>query len=110
MPGAIVTKAAAVMCSHGGSAKPTPACESTRVKIDGQAVIVQPGPWTISGCSSQPPPNGPGLDATGTFSTGATRVKVEGKPVLLADAQSTAATTGTPLTISSAGQTKVKGI
>jgi hypothetical protein len=110
MPGAIVTKAAAVMCSHGGSAKPTPACESTRVKIDGQAVIVQPGPWTISGCSSQPPPNGPGLDATGTFSTGATRVKVEGKPVLLADAQSTAVTTGTPLTISSAGQTKVKGI
>lgn len=108
MPGFIVNKAASVMCSHGASAMPT--LVSARVKIDGQPAVLQSGAWTVSGCPSQPPPNGPGLDTTGTFSSGSTRVKVEGQPVLLADSQSTAAATGTPMTISNAGQTKVKGV
>ena len=108
MPGYLVNKAASVMCSHGASASPTQA--STRVKIDGQPAVLQAAPWSVSGCSSQPPPNGPGVDVTGTFSTGSTRVKIEGQPVLLADSKATASATGTPLTISSAGQTKVKGV
>lgn len=108
MPGYIVNKAATVMCQHGASAMPATA--STKVKIDGQPAILQSASWTVSGCPSQPPPNGPGMDTTGTFSTGSTRVKVEGQPVLLADSQSTAAATGTPLKISNAGQAKVKGV
>ncbi|MCA9635795.1 MAG: hypothetical protein KC420_07155 [Myxococcales bacterium] len=108
MPGYLLNKAASVMCSHGATAMPT--AVSTRVKIDGQPAVLQPGSWTVSGCPSQPPPNGPGMDTSGTFSSGSTRVKIEGKPVLLADSQSTAAATGTPLTISNAGQTKVKGV
>lgn len=108
MPGYVVNKAATVMCSHGASAAPTQA--STRVKIDGQPAVLQSASWSVSGCPSQPPPSGPGVDTTGVFSSGSTRVKIEGQPVLLADSQSTAAATGTPLTIADAGQARVKGV
>ncbi|MCA9688105.1 MAG: hypothetical protein KC636_00740, partial [Myxococcales bacterium] len=94
MPGFLVNAAATVQCSHAGTASPD--MKSTKVKVDGQPVILQDATWSISGCASQDPPNGPGNDKTATFSTGSTRVKVEGKPVVLADSISSCVASGTP--------------
>ncbi len=102
----IVVEGSVVECPHKGSAMPT--MKSTRVKIDGKAVIPQGGAWSVSGCT-YPPNSGP-PDTTIAFTTGSTRVKVEGQPVLLATSQGQCAATGGPATLSNAGQTRVKGL
>lgn len=106
MPGHIVTADASVQCAHGGQAKPI--LVNARVKIGGQPVVTQSGPWSVSGCPLQPPPAGPSPPCVvANFTSAATRVKAGKMPVLLKDSQSTCVPTGTPLQIAST-QTRVK--
>jgi hypothetical protein len=107
MPGFILHSGATVMCLHAGQATPT--VIDVRVKVGGQPVVTQPGPWMMAGCTFPPPPaaNGPCISAT--FMMGATRVKAGGIPVLLQDGQATCAPTGTGVIIS-VTQVRVKAI
>jgi hypothetical protein len=97
MPGAIVHQGAMVQCAHVGNA--TPSSAVSRVSVVGQAVVVQPGPWTIAGCTLPPPNAGNGPCLTATFSTAAIRVTVMGQPVLLVDSIATCVPTSTPLQV-----------
>jgi len=56
----------------------------------------------VSGCAMHPP------CATAQWTSGATKVRALGAPVLLQDSQSTCVPTGTPLTCSVV-QARVKG-
>jgi hypothetical protein len=105
MPGYLLDQSATVICAHGGQAQPT--APSQRVLVNGMPVVTQAAPWTVAGCSFVPP-SGNGPCATAQFVTAATRILVNGTPVLLMDSQATCTPTGTPLTIVSA-QTRVKG-
>lgn len=97
---------ATVMCLHAGSA--TPMVPFPRVKLDGQAVVTQPGVWTIAGCTLPPPSAGNGPCVTATFTSAATRVKAGSLPVLLQDSQATCVPTGTGLNVVNT-QLRVKG-
>ena len=105
MPGYIVDLSASVSCTHQGTATPT--APSTRVQINGSGVIPQSCTYSIAGCSYPVEAGGPCV--TGTWTQAATRVFVEGQPVVLADSQSTCTPTGTPMTIKSTQQ-RVKAI
>ncbi|MCL6434017.1 MAG: hypothetical protein K6T90_07320 [Leptolyngbyaceae cyanobacterium HOT.MB2.61] len=107
MPGFLLHQGATVFCAHGGQAQLTPLFP--RVKVMGQAVVLQILPSTIAGCTNPPPPASVGPCTVATWSTAATRVKVMGQPVLLRDSQSSCIPTGTPLTVA-VTQTRVKGI
>ncbi len=104
--GTLLHQGATVQCAHGGQAQPS--ATSPRVKVAGQAVAIQPPPWTVSGCSMPPPNAGNGPCVTATFSTAATRIKASGQPVLLQGSSATCTPTGTPLTVAQT-QTRVKG-
>lgn len=107
MPGYLLHENATVLCTHAGQAKPT--ITDQRVKVGGQKIVTQPGPYTISGCSFTPPPSGNGPCVTATWTSAATRVKASGHPVLLQDSQATCMPTGTPIQIV-VTQLRVKGI
>lgn len=97
MPGYILHQGATVLCSHGGQAQPT--VTDMRVKVGGQAVVTQPAPFTVSGCSFPPPTAGNGPCVTASWVSAATRVKAGGMPVLLQDSQAICTPTGTPLSV-----------
>lgn len=105
MPGYLITTAATVNCAHGGQASATN--PNPRVKADGQPTVQQPAPWTVAGCSLVPPAPGPDLSALWT--TGSTRVKAGGLPLLLADSQASGVPSGNPALVV-ATQTRVKAI
>jgi len=107
MPGFLLHVGATVLCAHGGQAQPT--VPNPRVKVMGQPIVMQPGPYVIAGCPFPPPPvaNGPCL--TAQWVMGALRVKSNGLPVLLQDSQAVCVPTGTPLTVA-ATQVRVKGM
>ena len=96
MPGFIVHQGATVLCAHSGQAQPTTV--SPRVTVSGQAITLQPNPYTVSACpfnvSGSPSPC-----ITAIWTTGAIRVTSNGMPVLLIDSQATCAPNGTPVTI-----------
>ena len=96
MPGYVLDVGSTVLCAHPpGQAQP--AMPSPRVKLSGNAIVTQPTPYTVSGCAltgTGPPPC-----ATAQWTTGATRVKSMGQPVLLQDSQSVCVPTGTPLSV-----------
>lgn len=105
MPGFLLHQGATVMCAHApGLAQPT--APVPRVKVLGQAIVVQTTQYTVSGCALTGTPNPP--CATAQWTTGATRVRALGTPVLLQDSQSSCVPTGTPLTCSVV-QARVKG-
>ncbi len=104
MPGFLLHLGATVMCSHSGQALPT--APDPRVTVSGQPVVTLTSPYTIAGCAL--PPNAGGPCVTAQFVTGATRVMVDGAPVLLMDSQAICAPTGTPLLIT-VTQTRVMG-
>ncbi len=106
MPGYLLHMGATVLCAHGGQAQPT--VPNPRVKVGGQQIVTQPTAYTVAGCSFPPPPSGNGPCVTAQFTTGATRVKAGGQPVLLQDSQATCTPTGTPLNIVMT-QVRVKG-
>lgn len=97
MPGFILHQGATVLCAHAGQAQPT--VTDLRVKVSGQPVVTQPGPYTIAGCTFPPPPAANGPCVTASWVTAAIRVKASGLPVLLQDSQAICTPTGTPLTV-----------
>src|SRR5687768_10255371 len=91
----ILTVAATVNCSHQGDATTPPI--NSRVKIDGSPVVLAAANvYGIKGCKL--PPNLGGPCVTGTWTSGATRVTVNGVPVL-ATSLSTCQPTGTPMLV-----------
>src|SRR6185503_7881465 len=83
----ILHAGAVVLCAHGGRATPTTA--SARVRVAGQPVT------TLAGCPLAPPDKTPCV--TAKFVVGATRIRVGGAPVLLADSPAVCAPNGTPV-------------
>lgn len=105
MPGQILHQGATVLCLHAGQAQPT--TTDLRVKVSGQAVVVQTAIHSIAGCTMPPPPSGNGPCATAQWVTAATRVRASGTPVLLQDSQAICVPTGTGVNVV-ATQTRVK--
>ncbi len=86
---------AVVLCAHGGRATPTTA--SARVRVAGQPVTTLAVPYTLAGCPLAPPDKTPCV--TAKFVVGATRIRVGGAPVLLADSPAVCAPNGTPVIV-----------
>ncbi len=107
MPGTLLHQGALVQCAHMGTAQPS--LVNPRVKVMGQALVTQPPPWNIAGCTLPTPPAANGPCVTALWATGALRVKALGLPVLLMDSMATCAPTGTPLTVKLTQQ-RVKGM
>lgn len=105
MPGFLLHLGAQVICAHPPG-QATPVVTNPRVKVSGQAIVVQSSQYAVAGCALTGSPNPP--CATASWITAATRIRAGGVPVLLQDSQSACAPTGTPLTVL-ATQTRVKG-
>lgn len=106
MPGPLLHVGATVFCSHGGQAQPT--TPYPRVLVSGQAIVTQPSPYVVAGCTLPPPPAANGPCVTAQWITGSTRVFANGVPILLLSSQAICAPTGTPL-IPGIAQTRVIG-
>jgi hypothetical protein len=104
MAGFLVHQGATVLCLHGGTAQPV--IVNPRVKVSGQQIVTQTSTYTIAGCSLAS--SGSSFCASATWTTGATRVKAGGVPVVLQDSQATCVATGTGLNIV-VTQTRVRG-
>ena len=106
MPGFLLHFGATVQCVHGAPAQPT--APNPKVLVDGQAIVMQPAPFSVTGCpfnvSGSPVPC-----ITASWITAATRITSNGQPVLLLDSQAICAPTGTPLVIVNT-QKKVLGM
>ncbi|OLB77370.1 MAG: hypothetical protein AUI14_16265 [Actinobacteria bacterium 13_2_20CM_2_71_6] len=80
MPGSLLHVGATVTCPHGGQATPQPA--QSRVSVGGQPVTTLAHQYTVAGCgfnvSGAPHPC-----VTIRWLTPASRVQVNGSPVLL---------------------------
>jgi hypothetical protein len=100
MPGSLLHQGASVLCTHAGQATPTAVV--ARVTVGGLAVVGQPAPWSVAGCTLPPPTAANGPCVTATWSTAATRVTALGQPLLLLDSQALCVPTGTPLQVASA--------
>lgn len=98
MPGSIVHLGATVLCTHAGQATPTAAFP--RVMVSGQAVITQPTPYVVAGCTFPPPTSGNGPCVTGQWLSGSIRVLAGALPLVLQTSQSVCAPTGTPMVAS----------
>jgi len=94
MPGFILTRGATVLCAHGGQAQPT--ITNARVLVMGQPIVTLSDNYIISGCALPPVP---GPCHIGQFTTGASRVRVEGQPVLVEGGSSLCTPSGTPLLV-----------
>ena len=105
MAGFLLDAGATVQCTHGGQAQPT--VSSPRVKAGGQPIATMSAPHSVSGCpfnvSGSPVPC-----VVAQWTSGATRVRSQGAPVLMADSQAVCAPNGTPVTIV-VTQMRVKG-
>jgi hypothetical protein len=91
VPGAVVSQASALLCSHGGAA--TALAPNLRVMVAGAAVVTVGSPYAIAGCSLAP--SGV-FCTTGAWTVGATRVTVMGMPVAVQAGVSVCAAPGTP--------------
>jgi hypothetical protein len=106
MPGYLLDMTSLVSCAHVPG-KAQPAAPNPRVKVGGNPIVTQSTTYAVAGCALTGSPNPP--CATAQWSTGATRVKSLGQPVLLKDSQSLCTPTGTPLTVMMT-QIRVKAI
>lgn len=88
---------ATVLCAHGGQAKAT--APNPRVKVGGQATVLQTAPWTVSGCPFTLPSGTPMPCVTAQWSTGTLRVTSGNQPLLLQNSQATCIPNGTPVNI-----------
>ncbi len=108
----VLTAGGAIVCSHGAKVIPAPPPQA-KLLIDGQPALVQPSlaPGTVvpGTCPNNNPSLGLKACTTVTANAGmATKLVVDGKPVLLDTA--TGITDSTPpgtLKVTSAGQTKL---
>lgn len=119
MPGYLLTMTCTVMCAHGGKA--TPSVPNARVKIMGTPVPMLSSPFMVAGCSYQTPTPGgpvpsPCVQATFLPPSATLRVKSKGQGLLCQSSMTgpcTPTPPGVPLPfqpVSSAGQTRVKGL
>jgi hypothetical protein len=115
MPGYLLNQRTVAQCPHSGQAQFTALIP--QVKVMGQPIAVKlsppgvPGsPTAIAGCVNPPPPppTNVGPCNTAFWNTAATKIKVMGNPVLLADSQSTCLPINAPLLILMT-QIRVKG-
>lgn len=106
MPGSLLHVGATVCCAHMGQAQPT--IPNPRVKVMGQPIVTQAGPYTLAGCANPPPPNNVGPCLTAQWLSGAKRIKSMKQPVLLQDSQAICVPTGAALSVKLA-QLRVKG-
>lgn len=106
MPGFLLHVGATVLCAHAGQAQS--ASPNTRVLVSGQPIVMQPLPFTISGCPFTTPAGNPLPCVTAQWVTGAVRITSNGMPVLLLDSQATCIPNATPLMIT-VTQTRVTG-
>ncbi len=107
MPGFITTMGTTIACAHGGQSMPT--VPNPRVRIAGQPAENQLPPYVIAGCPNTTPIGTPFPCVTALWTTGSTRIKSTGLPLLLQDSQALCTPTGTPLTVV-VPQTRVRGI
>jgi hypothetical protein len=107
MPGFLLHGGAVVQCMHGGIAQPT--VPNPRVRVMGQPIVTQSGPYMIAGCTFPPPPAANGPCVTANWVLAALRVKSMGMPVLLQDSVAVCVPTGTGLIVSTV-QSRVKGM
>ncbi len=105
MPGFLLHQGATVQCLHQGQAQP--AAPNPRVKVNGQAIVMQTVPYTIAGCplniSGAPSPC-----MTAQWTKASLRITSGGIPVLLQDSQATCMPNGTGLIVALT-QLRVKG-
>jgi uncharacterized Zn-binding protein involved in type VI secretion len=106
MPGYLLHMGATVLCMHAGQAQPT--VTNPRVKVEGQPIVNQTGPYTVAGCTLPPPIIANGPCVTAQWITAATRVKAGGMPVVLQDSQAICVISGTGLNVVLT-QMRVKG-
>jgi hypothetical protein len=86
---------AVVNCVHGGVAQPL--LRNPRVKVSGMNVLTITCNEAISGCPLPVPAGGPCV--TATWTSGATRVRAGGLPVLLSTSIAQCVPTGTGLVV-----------
>jgi len=102
----VLSQAAAGLCTHGGTAQPI--AGNPRVKLGGQPVLTIESRFAVDKC-----PNTVGTSpfpcVFAQFATGAARVRVMGKPVLLDTSAPTNTPTGASTKITRT-QTRVKGM
>ncbi|MFV2144637.1 hypothetical protein [Isoptericola sp. G70] len=103
MPGLLLTTTAKVACAHQGAASPS--AGAPRVSLGGVPAVLQTAPYTVAGCAAPPQTGGP--DATGTWTTGTTRVTANGVPLAVLTSTGTCAPTGVPMQAQST-QTRVR--
>lgn len=97
MPGFLLTMGATVTCAHGGAV--TNPVGAPRVRAGGLPVVTMTAPITVAGCASPLPPVGVGPCVAAKWVTSATRVRVQGVPVVCSDSLAIAVPTGTPVIV-----------
>jgi hypothetical protein len=109
--GQVLTAAATITCSHGGTVLVVPSQHA--LTVDGQPVLVDGDLTgaTVVGCTNLPPPQGrvPCSTTTSMTAGAATKLTAGGKAVLLDSATGQTNSTPAPGTwsVSNAGQTKL---
>ena len=93
--GFLVQDGAAVLCTHAGQARPT--VVNPRVSMSRRSAVNLAPPWTISGCPL--PPNAGGPCVTATWTSGTTRVRSQGQPLVIQGGSATCLPTGVPLNV-----------
>lgn len=105
MPGYLLTAASTVSCAHQGQAQA--GGPAARLRAGGSPAVFLSPPWSIVGCTFPPPNAGNGPCATGTFTSGTTRVTSMKQPLAIQQAPGQCVPTGTPMTVSQT-QTRVR--
>lgn len=103
----LLNSASMIECAHKGQVKHVLTVKA--VLIDGQPAVVQLAPSPVSGCTLPPPPAGIGPCVIAAWSSGATKVTIQGFPALLKSSAATCVPTGAPVQIGQV-QSKVEGI
>jgi hypothetical protein len=106
MPGFVLHEGATILCAHQGRAEPM--APARNVTVGGRPVVVQNVPHTISACPFTTPGGTPQPCVSARWTTGATRVRVNGERLLLQDSRATCPPNGTPVTVSRT-QMRVRG-
>ncbi len=87
MPGFVITQGTGLKCLHAPG--PTPDLTYSRVKIDGQSVVLQGQPYTITTCTA-----GQSKCTKGTWTRGAQKVLAGGVPLAISTGVSLLAPAG----------------
>jgi hypothetical protein len=104
MPGHLAHDGAVTICAHAGRATPT--VLNLRVRVSGRATVVVGPPWAIAGCA---PASGPPPCATAQWTTGTSRVRSMGLPLVIQGGTAVCVPTAGPLLVTTV-QTRVRGM